>query len=81
LSEPNNWGGVTAQGGQDFDLLFRGLEKDKDRILATSWKRLPPFPIARDPPPPVTPERVQEILNDPRVQAQQTRERSVNNVN
>mmetsp|Transcript_29539 Transcript_29539/g.40590 ORF Transcript_29539/g.40590 Transcript_29539/m.40590 type:complete len:479 (-) Transcript_29539:32-1468(-) len=79
-SEPNNWGGLAANGEeQDLDILFRGLVKDSDRVAASSWRRLPPFPIARDPPPPVTPERVQQILNDPRVQAQQTRERSTSN--
>lgn len=77
-SEPNNWvlSAEKKEPEQDWDILFRGLVKDSDRVAASSWRRLPPFPIARDPAPAVTPERVQQILNDPRVQAQQSRERT-----
>lgn len=47
---------------------------DADRSLASaSGAGLPliPFAIVQDPPPPVSEERKQEILNDPRVKAQQ----------
>ncbi|CAN0453091.1 unnamed protein product [Laminaria digitata] len=64
-----------AQGKvPDFTPLFRGLVRDTDRSLVSAGggaSPLPPFAIVQDPPPPVTEERKQEILNDPRVQAQQ----------
>ncbi|CAB1101195.1 unnamed protein product [Ectocarpus sp. CCAP 1310/34] len=56
----------------DFTSLFRGLVLDEDRSLASAGGAslpLPPFAIVQDPPPPVTEERKQEILNDPRVKA------------
>lgn len=37
-----------------------------------------PFPIPQNPPTPVSPERMKEILNDPRVKAQQVRELNTN---
>lgn len=52
--------------------MFRGLVLDEDRSLASAGGAglpLPPFAIVQDPPPPVTEERKQEILNDPRVKA------------
>ncbi|CAM9927282.1 unnamed protein product [Pylaiella littoralis] len=58
----------------DFTSLFRGLVPDADRSLVSAGGAglpLPPFAIVQDPPPPVTEERKQEILNDPRVKAQQ----------
>lgn len=58
----------------DFTSMFRGLVVDADRSLVSangSGLPLAPFPIAQDPPPPVSEERKQEILNDPRVKAQQ----------
>lgn len=58
----------------DFVALFRSLVPDSDRSLASATGAglpLPPFAIALDPPPPVTEERKAEILNDPRVKAQQ----------
>lgn len=54
--------------------MFRGLVADADRSLASAAGAglpLTPFAIAQDPPPPVSEERKQEILNDPRVKAQQ----------
>jgi hypothetical protein len=70
---------------QNLQRLFKALVKDADRDLGgvieaegyrviASSAVLPPFPMARDPPPPVSAERVQEILADPRVGAQQSRE-------
>ena len=47
---------------------------DADRSLATAAGTglpLTPFAIPQDPPPPVSEERKQEILNDPRVKTQQ----------
>jgi hypothetical protein len=42
-------------------------------VICIHRRCLPPFPFANDPPAPPPPERVQEILNDPRVIAQQAR--------
>ena len=63
----------------DFTSLYRGLVPDEDRSLASSPScssggvglPLPPFAMVQDPPPPVSEERKAEILNDPRVKAQQ----------
>ncbi|CAM9709771.1 unnamed protein product [Scytosiphon promiscuus] len=58
----------------DFAPLFRSLVADVDRSLVSAGGAglpLPPFAIVQDPPPPVSEERKQEILNDPRVKAQQ----------
>ena len=72
-SSPNNWFGGEIK--QDFARLFRSLVLDSDRVLT-----LPPFPIAMDPPPPVSPERINEILNDPRVQAVRVRDETISSV-
>lgn len=48
--------------------------EDADRSLVSATGAglpLAPFPIAQDPPPPVSEDRKQEILNDSRVKAQQ----------
>lgn len=67
---------------QDFTPLFRSLVLDDERALSTARGiSLPPFPVANDPPAPESPERVQQILNDPRVQAQQSRDRDAGTVN
>ncbi|KAG5179544.1 NADH:ubiquinone oxidoreductase complex I [Tribonema minus] len=46
------------------------LVPDRDRAV----RALPPFPAARDPPPPPDAAGVQAILSDPRVRAQQARD-------
>jgi len=51
--------------------FFGGLVRDEDRVLNGLW----PLPLATDPPPPVTTDRAKEILNDPRVRAQQRRDK------
>jgi len=56
--------------------LFQPLVKDKDRAVSGQFNLLP-FPEAVDPPAPVSKERAQEILNDPRVKAQQERDRAL----
>ena len=79
---------MTASGVevQNFDSLFKTLVKDENRNVVgmvsfapsapefTPQVQLPPFPVAMDPAQPVSAERVQQILNDPRVQSQQKRE-------
>jgi hypothetical protein len=50
--------------------LLSPLVRDCDRSVSG----LKPLPYPQDPPPPPTPEEVQAILNDARVQAQQTRD-------
>ena len=77
------------QEQQDFERLFRALVKDADRVVGSSGSGgyhgyqgfLPPFPLAQDPPAPVSPERVLQILNDPRVKAQQGRDQAQGTVN
>eukprot|EP01038_Epipyxis_sp_PR26KG_P004040 gene4040-5781_t len=62
---------------QNLHLNLRSLILDADRSLGSSYKPLLPFPVAGFPPSePLSKERVAEILNDPRVVSQQTRERS-----
>ena len=56
---------------QDMFGMFSSLVRDFDRPS----RGLYPLPTATDPPPPPTPERVQEILNDPRVQARMEADR------
>lgn len=56
--------------------LFQPLVKDEDRAVSGQVNLLP-FPEAVDPPAPVSKERAQEILNDPRVKAQQDRDRAL----
>jgi len=56
--------------------LFQPLVADKDRAVSGTSGLLP-FPEAVDPPQEVSPERAKEILNDPRVKAQQDRDRAL----
>jgi hypothetical protein len=56
--------------------LFQPLVKDKDRAVS-GLLNLFPFPEPVDPPAPVSQERAQEILTDPRVKAQQDRDRAL----
>jgi len=56
--------------------LFQPLVKDKDRAVCGQMN-LFPFPEAVDPPAQVSKERAEEILNDPRVRAQQDRDRAL----
>lgn len=56
--------------------LFQPLVADKDRAVSGT-SGLFPFPEAVDPPQEVSPERAKEILNDPRVKAQQERDRAL----
>lgn len=82
-NDTNNWGvryGSTYSGGQNFNTMFRGLQKDIDRSVSDGVSPcLPPFPCAQPPPSePLPEERVQAILNDPRVKAAQERDEAAN---
>ena len=59
LGGRGNWG----EKQTNFNILFRRLVKDEDRVVSG----LSPFPVARDPPAPLTEEQVKAVLADPRV--------------
>eukprot|EP00894_Picocystis_sp_ML_P005065 jgi/Pico_ML_1/55582/g1249.t1 len=61
-----------SMSSRDMYGMFSALVKDFDRPTRGMY----PLPAATDPPPPPTPERVQEILNDPRVQARMEADRA-----
>ena len=59
LGGRGNWG----EKQTNFNILLGRLVKDEDRVV----NGLSPFPVARDPPAPLTEEQVKAVLADPRV--------------
>ena len=68
-NENSNWG----KSQVNYNYLLKKLIKDEDRCI----DGLLPFPTAQDPSPPLTPEQIQAILNDPRVKSVQEREKVI----